>query len=91
MAKLYAATGASKTRSSGRPTSTRPLASLSPVMRGRAMSSACAETERRWRVVGTIAGKLQTRFVLAWDHNEAVRKASGPGYMLCVRVCVLID
>lgn len=60
-------------------------------MRGRAMSSACAETERRWRVVGTIAGKLQTRFVLAWDHNEAVRKASGPGHMLCVRDCVLVD
>lgn len=55
------------------------------------MSSACAETERRWRVVGTIAGKLQTRFVLAWDHNEAVRKASGPGHMLCVRDCVLVD
>jgi hypothetical protein len=53
--------------------------------------TACAEVERRWRVVGTDRGKMQTRVVLAWDHNEAVRKASGPGYMLCVRDCVLID
>lgn len=52
---------------------------------------ATAETQSRWRVVGTDRGKLQTRIIFAWDHNDAIRKASGPGYMLCVRDCVLID
>lgn len=42
-----------------------------------------------WKVTGTLKGKLQTVTLQATDWNDAVRKASHAGYMLCVRSAVL--
>lgn len=45
---------------------------------------------KRWKITGTLQGKLKTVELDAPDYNSAVRKGSHAGYMLCVRDCVLI-
>lgn len=44
-----------------------------------------------WKVTGTLNGKLKTVTLEAADYNDAVRRGSHAGYMLCVHDAQLVE